>query len=347
MSLFFLIPPFLLYLFGVLNLFGVRPDLVLSFLSFGLFGLILYFLIKYLQVHQHFFRTNAFFFYIILLVLLIATYMFGTEAKGSRRWLNLYFFQLQTSEIFKIFIIVLLAKLFSQATTILESRTLFLKVLIATIIPTLIIFKQPDLGTALIILIILGVMVLHSAIPRKQIIIAAGLVLLLLPLGWFGMQDYQKMRVISFINPQDISGAAYNMIQSKIAIGSGAFFGKGIGLGKQSQLMFLPEFHTDFAFASLVEQLGFIGGAVVITLYALFILFLFYKMSQDVFSSDEDRRYKFYYLLGFTTLIAGQMAINIGMNLGLLPVAGITLPFISYGGSSLITFIIGLAMIPE
>ena len=173
------------------------------------------------------------------------------------------------------------------------------------------------------------------------------IIVCLLPITWMAMHDYQKARILSFMNPElDSSGTSYNMVQANIAVGSGNLFGKGLGLGKQSQLSFLPEYHTDFAFSSLVEQFGFVGGFIVIILYIIFFLSVFMRMFRHMNRRDYDEQYSFYYLLGFSVMMIVQTAVNIGMNLGIVPIAGITLPFISYGGSSMITFMIAMALIP-
>lgn len=347
MPITYFIPILLLYLFGILNLIGVRINLVPSYIIFFIIGLICFFIIRHLQIQKHFFRQNATIFYWIFITFLILTYFFGSEIKGSKRWIDLYFFQLQTSEIFKVFFIVFLARIISSVKYPIDNGRLFLKTFIYTIIPFILIFRQPDFGTSLIVLSIFFVTVLLSTAPKKQMIGFIMLIIALIPIIWFSMKEYQQARILSFVNPAvDLSGASYNMTQAKIAIGSGTLFGKGLGMGKQSQLNFLPEFHTDFAYSSLVEQFGFVGGALVLFLYGFFFFLIFYRMAKLVNSDDVEERYRFFYLLGFATLIIVQTTVNIGMNLGLLPIAGITLPFISYGGSSLITFMIGMALIP-
>lgn len=140
--------------------------------------------------------------------------------------------------------------------------------------------------------------------------------------------------------------SSYNMNQAIIAVGSGGMFGRGLGMGKQSTLSFLPERHTDFAFSALIEQFGFIGGVVLIVLYGSFFVILFTRLSRMISKRDEYTVFHFYYTLGFSAFIISQCLINIGMNIGLLPIAGITLPFVSYGGSSLISLLFGLAFLP-
>ncbi len=331
-----------------MNIIGIRPDLVTTSIVHVSLGVVIFFAIQYLQMHAHFFRNNSVFFYWIFLILLVVTYFFGTEVNGSRRWLDLGIFPLQTSEIFKVFFIVFLADMYSRARSPIAQSQLFLKGVFVTALPFILILRQPDLGSALILGAIFIIVSLHSQIPKKQIGIFFLVVILLLPLTWFGMHDYQQSRIISFINPtHDESGTSYNMTQANISIGSGQLFGKGLGMGKQSQLSFLPEYHTDFAFSSLVEQFGFMGGFIVILLYLWFFANLFFAMTRYFGKKDYDEQYAFYYLVGCSVMIISQSAINVGMNVGLLPIAGITLPFISYGGSSLMTFMIAMALIPR
>jgi len=347
MSLVYFLPILFIYLFGLINLFGIRSDLVpTSLMHFGI-GLVFFFVIRYLQMNKHFFRSNARFFYIFFILLLVITFFFGMEIKGSRRWLDLFIFPLQTSEIFKIFFIVFLASLFAKVYNPIENNRLFIKTLTLTLIPFFFIYKQPDLATSIIVFGIFFIMALHSSIPKKQLMIFLMIIVCLLPITWMAMHDYQKARILSFMNPElDSSGTSYNMVQANIAVGSGNLFGKGLGLGKQSQLSFLPEYHTDFAFSSLVEQFGFVGGFIVIILYIIFFLSVFMRMFRHMNRRDYDEQYSFYYLLGFSVMMIVQTAVNIGMNLGIVPIAGITLPFISYGGSSMITFMIAMALIP-
>lgn len=341
------LPIVLIYLFGLINLFGIRPDLLMPASLYGGLGIIGFIIIRRLSIYRYFFRSNASLFYWLSLTLLVGTYFFGVVANGSRRWLDIGIFQFQPSELLKIFLIVFLAQLFAQKRSFMQQRFLFLRGLVYTAIPTIIIFLQPDLGSALILATIFVVMALHARLPKKQIILFFSLIIISIPLLWFVMHDYQKGRIKSFINPQQYSsGASYNMSQAMISVGSGRVFGKGLGLGKQSKLRFLPEYHTDFAFSSFVEQFGLLGGGMLVSLYMTFFILLFIRIMQFMPRGDPNEQYRYYYTLGFSAFIIMQTCINIGMNVGILPVAGITLPFISYGGSSLITFIIGLALLP-
>jgi len=341
------LPIVLIYLFGLINLFGIRPDLLMPAVIYGGIGIICFIIIRRLSIYRYFFRSNATLFYWLSLTLLIGTYFFGVVANGSRRWLDIGIFQFQPSELLKIFLIVFLAQMFAQKRSFMQQRFLFLRGLVYTIIPAIIIFLQPDLGSALILGTIFIVMAVHARLPTKQLVVFFSIIVISIPLVWFTLHDYQKSRIQSFINPQlDSSGASYNMSQAIISVGSGRVFGKGLGLGKQSQLRFLPEYHTDFAFSSFMEQFGLLGGGILISLYMAFFTLLFARIMQCMPRGDPDEQYRYYYTLGFSAFIIMQTCVNIGMNVGILPVAGITLPFISYGGSSLITFIIGLALLP-
>jgi len=169
-----------------------------------------------------------------------------------------------------------------------------------------------------------------------------------IPLGFTLLHNYQKARIFSFLNPEfDQQGTAYNMIQSVITVGSGKFLGRGLGLGTQSRLFFLPENHTDFAFASLVEQFGFVGGGLVIICYIIIFIILAKRLVALFYDKESDLKKAFLYTLGFTSYFTFQVIINIGMNLGIMPITGIALPIISYGGSSIVAAMIGLAFITD
>lgn len=347
MPLIQLLPLALIFLFGLINLIGIRPDLVFVHLAYFGIGLFIFAAIKFLKIKAQFFRHNATFFFWLFFLLLIVTYFIGVEVKGSRRWVELYFFRFQPSEFFKIVFIIFLAQVFSTYNALRQKRTIFLTTLFATLIPFLFIYKQPDLGTAMVIFAIFIIMSFLSPTPKKHIFIFLLTVVVSLPLIWFSLHDYQRSRVLTFINAeQGTQETAYNMTQAIIAVGSGHLLGTGLGLGKQSQLYFLPEYHTDFAFSSFIEQFGFIGGLILISLYITFFIFLFRRMLFYKNQKEELARFNYYYLVGFSALIIFQTCVNIGMNMGILPIAGITLPFVSYGGSSLITLLIGIALLP-
>lgn len=339
------IPMFFLMAFSIFNLVGIKKNLVVNELAFIAVGFLLFVIVR--KMRRHFFRINAPLFYWSLVALLIITFIIGIEVKGSRRWIDFHIFNVQGSEILKVFFILFFADFFSKRDKAVEEIGPFFTSVLFFIIPTFIILKQPDLGNALVFFFIYVVMLYFSTFSKKMFAYFLAFVFGLAPLAWMFLKSYQKERIISFLNPNLYqSSTSYNMIQAMITVGSGQFLGKGLGYGTQSNLLFLPENHTDFAFSSLVEQFGFFGGAVLIVLYGFVILYLVKKTLYFYHQSDVDSRANFLYCIGFLAFFAFQITVNIGMNLGLFPVAGIALPFISYGGSSLVALMVGFALLP-
>ena len=340
-----IIPSLLLFSFGIFNLFGIKSALIRNELFFVVFAILAFLLVK--KVGRNFFSLNSYFFYWLFIIILLVTFIIGFEAKGSKRWLDFYFFNFQASEVFKPFFILFLTNFLAKEHKGFNRLYVFLASILYFIVPFFIIYKQPDLGNSLIYLIIFFSLILFSPLPKKYVFYMALTALVSGPLGWMFLREYQKERILSFLNPTlNEQGTAYNMIQSVITTGSGQFSGKGLGLGTQSRLFFLPENHTDFAYASLVEQFGFIGGFAVLILFVIIMVVLIKKLLKYYFQKDEDSLANFLYVVGFTVYIASQIIINIGMNLGVFPVAGIALPFISYGGSALVALMIGMALLP-
>jgi len=334
-----------LSIFGLFNLFGLSQDLFFRQLAFLIFGFLVYFILK--SISSHFFRINSKFFYWFFIAILIITFIVGLEVKGSKRWLNFYFFNFQGSEFFKVFFILFLAEILTVKNLLSNTFLNFIKIFLYFLIPFIIVFKQPDLGNAMVYFFIFSALLIFSTYSKKYLGYLIGLIVIFVPVGWLIMKDYQKARILSFVSPHlDVQGAAYNMIQAVITIGSGMFFGRGLGLGTQSRLFFLPENTTDFAFASLIEQFGFFGGFLVLIFFTTIIIYLTKKTIYFYYQKSEQDQKKFLYCLGMLTYFVSQTIINLGMNMGILPVAGITLPFISYGGSSAIALLIGFALIP-
>lgn len=267
--------------------------------------------------------------YIISVLLLILVLFFGSSTFGATRWINLYVFQLQPSEIFKIVVLIFLAKFFSDWQEIDLKKIIF--ILFAIGIPTLLILMQPDLGTAVVVVVGFLTLVFLSPVKKIYLAIALVLVLALSPLGWHFLKPYQKQRIESFVNPQaDPHGAGYNVTQAKIAVGSGGLWGQGLGKGSQSQLNFLPVAHTDFIFAGTAEAIGFIGSFILIALLIALIVRIF------VVASVAKDYFGMYLASGIGAIFLFQTLINIGMNMGIMPVTGIPLPFVSAGGSSML-----------
>jgi len=339
-------PSIFLSIFGLFNLFGINQVLFWRQLINTLLAFLIFFLIKKLSFN--FFKINAKFFYWFFLIALIITYIIGAEIKGSKRWIDLYFFNFQSSEFLKPFFILYLSDFLSSKKIFENNFSFFLKSFFIFFVPFIIIFKQPDLANAISFLAIYLVMIFFSNLPKKYLGYSGLLAVSFLPFIWFLLKPYQKLRILAFFNPHyDLQGASYNIVQSIITIGSGGFFGKGLGLGTQSRLYFLPENTTDFAFASLVEQFGFFGGFLVIVFYLILIFYLSQKTVKYFFERyNQEKLMKFYFLLGMLVYLIFQFFVNVGMNMGILPVAGVALPFISYGGSVILALMIGLALIP-
>ncbi len=274
--------------------------------------------------------------YFITLILLVVVFIFGRETRGAIRWIPLGFFNIQPSELAKPVLILLLADFWSK--NLPNWKNIFIS--LGMIFPALIlIFKQPDLGTTLTILgIYLGIL-LTTRISWKKIISLGLIIMVMIPLVWLNLQDYQRQRVTNFFSPgSDPLGTGYNIIQSTIAVGSGQIFGRGLGSGTQSRLQFLPEFRTDFIFASISEELGLLGAMVILSIYGCLIFYLL-KLSRETNNS-----FGYIIIYGVAVMILFQCFVNIGMNVGILPITGITLPLVSYGGSSIIATLSSLGL---
>ncbi len=273
---------------------------------------------------------------------LVLVYVIGSSYGGARRWISLGFFSLQPSEIAKLALVVVLAKYFSSKS--MPRKGMTLKELIVPsllmAVPFLLVVKQPDLGTGIIIGMIFVSMVLLVKVRLRTLIGTIVTFALCAPFMWMSLKDYQKARLSSFLNPgADPLGTGYHLLQSKIAIGSGGFFGRGFTHGTQSKLMFLPEHHTDFIFAALAEEWGLIGSMIVLGLFLTLIL--------GGLNTANNAKDRFGYLLAFgiTAMFFWHAVINLGMVSGILPVVGVPLPFISYGGSFFITSMISAGLL--
>ena len=279
--------------------------------------------------------------YLLVIVLLVWTYFFGITSSGSQRWIDLYFINLQPSELMKIFIILCLAKYFHRMRLEnVNSIYTILTSLIIIILPMGLVIVQPDLGTSLLIAIS-GIAVLWFAgINYKYFIYTMLGFLISLPFIIAFLKPYQKLRVLTFLNPdRDPLGAGYQIIQSKIAVGSGGIFGKGFLKGTQSYLEFLPEKHTDFIFTLFSEEFGFVGSFILLLIYAIII----YRIVAIGASSRSYFGKIFCYSFGAAIFV--YITINMSMVLGLLPIVGSPLPIMSYGGSSMLATMIGFGVV--
>lgn len=331
-----IIPVFILVLISLVNLFSLNISFVKSqliFLVISFFAFIFFSQTNYRVLS--FYKTHI---YIASLVIFAFLFFLGAESRGAARWIDVFGFKLQFSEIFKPFLAIAFANYLSNIKRF-DLRILF-NIFLLLVPIFLLIFLQPDLGTALIYAGVVFLTVIYIGFPLKYFLIIIFPFLLSLPFFWKFLHDYQRQRILTFIEPtNDPLGVSYNAIQSVIAVGSGMIIGKGLGQGTQSGLRFLPERHTDFIFASISEQLGIIGSVIIIVCF----VFLLYKIYKIFLNSDDKFVKNFSAIVFFSFLI--QVFINIGMNIGIVPVVGVTLPFVSYGGSSLLSSFIFLGLL--
>ena len=292
-------------------------------------------------INIKFFYKSSYFFYSLVFLLLIGVYYFGLSSSGSKRWVNLYFLNLQPSELMKIAIIVCFARYYHkmQNAEIQNIKNIIQPSLIL-ILPCILVIIQPDLGTAILIALS-GIFVMWIAgLKIKYFIYSSLIILVSAPFVISFLKPYQKVRILTFLNPErDPLGAGYQIIQSKIAIGSGGFYGKGFLKGTQSYLEFLPEKHTDFIFTLFSEEFGFIGSLLLILLYTLII----YRIIRIGFISKNF--FGKLFCFGFASAIFTYMFVNISMVLGLLPIVGSPLPILSYGGSSMMSIMLGFSIV--
>lgn len=334
---------------GIINLYSATHDVqtknefddvfltqMLWFLiGFSIFGILT-------VIDYNIFSKFAPGFYILNVLSLLAVPVIGKSFYGAKRWLDLGFFKYQPSETMKIILVMVLAKIFSSRSYPhgLGFKDLLLPVSL-TIIPVALTIKQPDLGTGMLLFAVALSMILFIGIKRHVLITMLLVTLVIVPLAWnYGMKEYQKNRILTFLDPnRDPRGAGYNSIQSKIAVGSGKFFGKGFRKGTQSQLNFLPEHHTDFIYSVLSEENGFVGS---VTTLLLFVMLIFIALKC---ASQARDKFGALIVIGGTSIIFWHVFINIGMVIGLLPIVGVPLPLMSYGGSIMITTMTCLGLI--
>ncbi len=279
--------------------------------------------------------------YIIIFILLVIVELFGYSAMGATRWIEIGGFRIQPAEPAKIAIVLMLARYFHEMTMsdIYKLRSLVIPVLLL-VAPIGLIIKQPDLGTGLLSLMVGGIMFFAAGVSiwKFGVIIASAIISV--PILWHFLYEYQKKRILVFLNPElDPLSSGYNIIQSKIAIGSGGIFGKGLMQGTQNQLEFLPEHQTDFIFASLAEELGFVGGSLLLLLYGL-VIYISITIAVNARSGFSKLL-----TIGITAIFFCHAFINMAMVMGLLPVVGLPLPFISYGGTMIVSMLCGFGLI--
>ncbi|MDD5171006.1 MAG: rod shape-determining protein RodA [Syntrophales bacterium] len=332
---------------GVLNIYstgfslsGIKHSPLyikqIQWIVIGLFFMMIAFLLDYRVISQY-----VYILYVGSLLLLLAVSFFGYTTHGSQRWFVMGGFSFQPSELVKLTLILSLSRYFNDHRA--NGRYTLKDLLIPfaiMLLPFLLVLRQPDLGTALMLFLIFFSLVIFVGVRWKDLLMAALGAVIMMPVAWHFLRDYQKDRLLTFFNPErDPLGAGYHIIQSMIAIGSGGLFGKGYLKGTQTQLKFLPEQQTDFVFSVFAEEWGFLGGAV---LTIMFLILILWGLKIALYSRDYLGTLIAY---GVTMLIFWGVFINMGMVLGILPVVGIPLPFLSYGGSAVVVLMTGIGLL--
>lgn len=330
-----IIPAILLLSLSTLVIYSSSQQLAISQLIFGVVGAVLFFAIRLFDYRS--LKRLVLPMYAVILILLLITLFAGDITRGSMRWIPIGPFNLQPSEFAKPVLILTLGTFWYNR----KASWINIFKSIGILLPfAFLVFRQPDLGTALTISIIWFSILIAANISIKKLAIMTLAFITTLPIVWSFLHEYQRNRIESFLAPtSDPQGIGFHVIQSMIAVGSGELTGRGIGLGTQSRLQFLPEFQTDFIFAFIAEELGFVGSVLVLILYATLFYFLYKLLSKARDKFGE------LIIVGVMGMILFQMVVNIGMNTGIMPITGITLPFLSYGGSSIVTTFISLGLV--
>ena len=341
---FFLI--FLVLSLGVISIFAMYSTeqgnygyYTKSHLYRFLFFFVFFLIVSFLKIQ--FWFKSSYFFYFAILFLLFAVDSFGITASGSKRWINLFFINLQPSELMKIVLIIFLARYYYKipSDNVSSIKYIFTPIL-AIFIPVILVASQPDLGTAVLILISGIAVVWLTGFRIKFFLYSFCMFIFLIPVALSFLKPYQKSRILTFIDPErDPLGAGYQIIQSKIAVGSGGIFGKGFLQGSQSYLDYLPEKHTDFIFTLFSEEFGFVGSLTLLIIYALII----YRIVR--IGTKSKNNFARLYCYSFATAFFVYVTVNMSMVLGLLPIVGAPLPIMSYGGSSMLSIMLGLGVV--
>jgi rod shape determining protein RodA len=328
-------PVIVLVILSLTTLLSIDFSLFKSQLVFFMVGIIAF--VFFSQTNYKTVQLYSLPIYVFSVISLTVVLIIGAETRGSVRWLEFFGFRAQFSEILKPFLAISLSTFLSfrnnySLKTLLSAICFLLPII-------LLVFLQPDLGNTVIYIMVALITFVVFGFPVNYFLSGAFILSILSPIFWKLLHDYQRQRIMSFLHPNDPLGLSYNAIQAIIAVGSGMLIGRGLGLGTQSGLRFLPERHTDFIFATLSEELGMIGAILLVVTF----IFLLYKIFM-IFRSQDDLFIKTFSVVAFS-LIFLQFFVNVGMNIGILPIVGITLPFVSYGGSSLLSNFILLGIL--
>lgn len=337
----------LLSAFGLMEVYSVSLGLgghdLINFYKqafFVVLGIVLMFIFTFTD--YHFLKSLNRYLYFFGVLILVSVLIFGQTFYGTKGWFSIAGFGIQPVEFIKIILIIFLASYFSNLATKVKTLRHFILSLISTLVFFGLIILQPDFGSALVLIAIWLVMIIMAGFPKKYFIIIGLSAIMLSGVAWFGFfKDYQKERITTFLNPSYESCAkeeCYNSFQAIIAVGSGGLTGKGVGFGSQSQLKFLPEAQTDFIFSVVAEEMGFLGVSLVLVFFGI----LYFRSISALKKINND--FGIYFILGLLGFILTHMFVNIGMNIGLLPIVGLPLPFISYGGSATLSLFIAIGI---
>ena len=337
---------FLILLLGAISLFAMYSTEQGKFgyytqshlYRFSIF-FIVFIIVAFLRIQ--FWSKSAYLFYFIILILLFAVDFYGVTSQGSKRWINLFFINLQPSELMKVALIVFLARYYNNIPSehVSNIKHIILP-FFALVVPVFLVASQPDLGTAILIAVGGCAVIWLVGFRIKFFLYSFFILICLIPIGISFLKPYQKSRILTFFEPErDPLGAGYQIIQSKIAVGSGGIFGKGFLQGSQSYLDYLPEKHTDFIFTLFAEEFGFVGSVALLLIYVLII----YRII--AIGNQSKSYFARLYCLSFAAAFFSYVAINMSMVLGLLPIVGAPLPIMSYGGSAMLSMMIGLGIV--
>ncbi|MBX4191586.1 MAG: rod shape-determining protein RodA [Candidatus Doudnabacteria bacterium] len=333
----------LLLILGLLMIYSTTlesdTNLLLRQIIFAGLGFIFMFTIAFFDYRK--IKTFTPLLYVIIVASLIFVWFMGTQVRGSTRWIDLGIFRIQPAEFAKIVSVIIMAKFLDRAGEKIKIPRYVILCALYIAIPAGLVLIEPDLGSSIVIFSIWLGMIMFSKINRKHLAYLFLALIVASSFSWFFViKEYQKARIETFLNPSsDPKGSGYNVLQSIIAVGSGSITGRGVGRGLQSQLKFLPERQTDFIFASTAEELGLFGSVFILGLFGV----IFIRLIKSIKQARDN--FGMYLSLGIFFMLLVQVIINIGMNIGLLPVTGIPLPLVSYGGSSLLTTMISLGLI--
>ena len=333
----------LLLILGLLMVYSTTQSSPTNLLGrqliYSIIGFIVLFSLAFFDYRK--FRKSTGILYILIILSLILVWVFGRDVRGSTRWIDLGIFRLQPAEFAKLVMVVIMAKFLDQIGEKIKDLRYVILSAVYVGIPAVLVLIEPDLGSALVIFFTWLGMLLCSKMNKKHIVVLLLSIVVVSSFGWFFvLRDFQKNRIYTFLDPGlDPQGRGYNVLQSIIAVGSGSLTGRGVGRGLQSQLKFLPERQTDFIFASTAEELGLLGSLFILGMFGI----LFFRLVRAAkFARDN---FGMYITLGVFFMLLSQVLINIGMNIGILPVTGIPLPLLSYGGSSLLVTMAAMGLI--